>query len=57
MNPDTIKALSSLSIGAICAVGLLGALYVIHAQNTNLRLLLERQTIALETISRTYSGN
>ena len=56
MNPETLKALSGLSIGAICAMGLLGALYVIHSQNQALDKLLERQTVALETIARTYTG-
>lgn len=56
MNAELLKALSQLSIGAICAVGLLGALYVIHSQNQVLSDLLERQTIALEEISKTYRG-
>ena len=57
MNPELIKGLSQLSIGAICACGLLGALYVIHSQNQSLDKLLERQTVALEQIARTYTGN
>lgn len=56
MNPETIKALSSLSTGCICALGLLGALYVIHSQNQHMRQLMERQTEALEQIATTYAG-
>ena len=56
MNPELLKGIRDLSVGVICALGLLGALYVIHQQNAALDKLLERQTIALETIARTYSG-
>ena len=56
MNAEVIKALSQLSVGAICALGLLASLWVLHQQNQVLGALLERQTVALERIARVYSG-
>lgn len=56
MNPEVVKELGKLSSGVITALGLVAALYVIWEQNQTLGTLLERQTVAIETIAKTYTG-
>jgi len=56
MNPEVVKELGKLSSGVITALGLVAALYVIWQQNQTLGTLLERQTVAIETIAKTYTG-
>ena len=55
MTPEIIKALGQLTTGAICAIGLLGALFVIWKQNETMGDFLQRQTEALERIAETYA--
>ena len=57
MNPEVLKELGKLSSGVITALGLVAALYVIWEQNQTLGTLLERQTVAIETIAKTYTGD
>ena len=56
MSKEVIEALAKLTTGAICALGLVGALFIIYSQNEVLKELMERQTAALEVIAATYSG-